>query len=86
MRIVSGGRKGQLSRVPREGAAMHNELENRGPRSPMVLQMVAAIIFVSVIAIPRAAPAQGLQWMHLLSPGVGWVASSAQVFWTSDNG
>jgi photosystem II stability/assembly factor-like uncharacterized protein len=39
-----------------------------------------------VLAVASTANAQGLQWMHLLGPGVGWAATSANLFWTTNNG
>src|SRR5581483_551389 len=47
-----------------------------------LLAVLSAVIF----CIPNLAVAQGLQWMHMVGPGAGWVASSVSVFWTTDNG
>jgi len=66
---------------------MRHKFGDRTSRSAVPSHaIVAAITFIALIVAPSAAVAQGLQWMHLLSPGVGWVASRAQVFWTTDDG
>lgn len=46
----------------------------------------AAFVIAVVLALVGTSGAQGLQWMHLVAPNVGWVASSASLFWTTDNG
>jgi photosystem II stability/assembly factor-like uncharacterized protein len=48
--------------------------------------LIRLIALAGMLCIANIAIAQGLQWMHLLSPGVGWVTSSGALFWTTDNG
>lgn len=66
---------------------MKAEWKHRNLRQSILSRAVIAIIaLATLLCVSNTAVAQGLQWMHLLSPGVGWVASSSQVFWTTDNG
>src|ERR1700690_2868467 len=69
------------------GKTMRNESQCRNLASATSLRaVVAALALVIMLMLGNSAAAQGSQWMHLLSPGFGWVPSGSSLFWTTDNG
>src|SRR5579862_2962984 len=43
-------------------------------------------IVLTLLMAPTVAISQNFQWMHLLAPDVGWIASNSSLLWTTDNG